>query len=168
MRAISTLAIVLFILSAAPARAQDTFGDLIQKIHAGQQVIVVDQQGARTKGRVDTLSPDTLVVNSGLPRTFTPSDVRQVLKPDHVWDGALKGAAFGLIPAVLIGVFDCDECVPGAIAVLFVGAGAGTGLAIDAIAGPKTVFRGHAPSSHVSVVPIVGHNRRGVSASIRF
>jgi len=121
------LALVLWALSASPARAQDTFDDLARRIHEGQQVIVIDQLGVKTQGRVATLSPGTLVVSAALPRTFAPSDVREVRKPDRLWDGAVAGAAVGVIPAVLIGVFDCDGCVSGWLAALSIGTGAGRG-----------------------------------------
>ena len=39
---------------------------------------------------------------------------------------------------------------------------------IDALLGPKTVFRGHNGPSRVSLAPIFSRNRRGVSASLRF
>jgi hypothetical protein len=166
MRTISTLALVLVAVFALPARAQDTFDDLVHRIRQGQTVIVIDQQGGKTRGRVESVSPQTLVVSYGLSRTFGPADVRQISKPDQVWDGAIKGAAFGIIPAVLVGALDCDDCVPGALAALSIGAGAAVGAAIDALFGPKTVFRSGAP--RVSLAPIVGHDRRGVSASLRF
>ena len=162
------LALALWVLSAPPARAQDTFDDLVHRIRQGQTVIVIDQQGGKTQGRVESVSPTALVVNYGLSQTFAPSEVRLVKKPDHVWDGAIKGAAFGVIPAVLFGALDCDDCVPGALAALSIGVGAGAGVAIDALFGPKTVFRGGSPPPRVSLAPIVGRHRRGVSASFRF
>ena len=39
---------------------------------------------------------------------------------------------------------------------------------IDALLGPRTVFRGGAPRPRVSLAPIVGRDRLGVAASIRF
>jgi hypothetical protein len=169
MRAMPTLALILFFVPfAAPARAEDTFDDLVRKIHQGQTVIVIDQQGGRTQGRVESVSATALVVNFGQRQTFTPADVRQVKRPDRMWDGAIKGAAFGIIPAVLVGALDCDDCVPGWMAALAVGSGAGIGFAIDALCGPKTVFRGSSQPSRVTVAPIIGRDRRGVAASFRF
>ena len=164
----SALALILLAFSSTPARAQDTFDELVHKIRQGQTVIVIDQQGGKTQGRVESVSPTALVVNYGMSQTFAPADVRQVQKPDHVWDGAIKGAAFGVIPFVLSGALDCDDCVPGALAALSIGVGAGVGVAIDALCGPKTVFRGAAQARRVSVAPMVGRDRRGVSASFRF
>jgi len=168
MRTIPALALILFAVSALPARAQDTFDDLARKIRQGQTVIVIDQQGGRTQGRVESVSATALVVDYGRSQTFAPSEVRLVKKPDHMWDGAIKGAALGLIPAVLFGALDCDDCAPGALVALSVGVGAGAGLAIDALVGPKTVFRRDGAAPRVSLAPIVGRDRRGVSASFRF
>ena len=89
------LALAFWVLAAPPARAQDTFDDLGRRIHEGQQVIVIDQLGTKTQGRVATLSSGTLVISAPLPRTFAPSEVREVRRPDRLWDGAVKGAAFG-------------------------------------------------------------------------
>src|SRR4029453_5836430 len=152
------LALAFWVLSASPAHAQDTFDDLVRKIHQGQIVIVTDQQGGRTRGRVESGSPPALVVNFGMRQTFAPPDVRRITKPDPAWDGAIKGAAVGLIPALLVGALDCDGGLPGAMAALALGAGAGIGVAIDALWGPKTVFRSSTQPARVSVAPIVSRD----------
>jgi len=162
------LALTMWLLQASTSAAQDTFGDLGRRVQPGQTVIVVDQFGGRTQGRVASLSTTTLVVNAGPPRSFSPADVREVLKPDRMWDGAVKGAAFGVIPAVLLGALDCDDCVPGAMAALSIGVGAGVGFGLDALFGPRTVFRGTTRAPHISVVPIAGRERLGMTASFRF
>ena len=168
MRTTSILALILLVLSALPVRAQDTFDDLVHKIRQGQTVIVIDRHGGKTQGRVESVSAEALVVDYGRSQTFAPADVRQVKKPDRMWDGAIKGAALGVIPAVLFGALDCDDCVPGALAALSIGVGAGVGFGIDALFGPKTVFRGSAQPPRLALAPIVGRDTRGVSASFRF
>src|SRR5688572_25152466 len=102
---------ILVLLQAAPAAAQGTFEALGAKLRQGQKIIVIDQQGARTEGRVQDVTPTTLVVDYGqgrvpdpslkTTRTFKVDDVRRVQKPGHLWDGAIKGAAVGLIPALI-------------------------------------------------------------------
>jgi hypothetical protein len=101
-------------------------------------------------------------------RTFTPSTVDRVFKPAHIWDGAVKGAIVGLIPALINIGADCYDCMEGPFAAFTVGVGAGIGLGIDALIGPKTLYRGHPAPSRVSIAPVVGAHRRGVLASIRF
>src|ERR1044071_1657390 len=164
MRTTFPLAFIFIALSALPAHAQDTFDDLVHRIRQGQTVIVIDQQGGKTQGRVESVSAAALVVNYGRSQTFAPADVRQVKKPDRMWDGAIKGAALGVIPAVLFGALDCDDCVPGALAALSIGVGAGVGFGIDALFGPKTVFRGRTAPPRLALTPIVGRDTRGVAA----
>jgi hypothetical protein len=172
------LAFIFCLLTAAPARAQETFGDLGQKVREGQKVIVIDQQGAMTKGRVESVSATALVVDYGqgrIPdpslattRTFKPADVQKVQKPGHLWDGAIKGAFIGAIPGVLAMTADCYDCRYGAFTLFTTGVGAAVGVGIDALFGPKTVFRGSARPPRIALAPIVGRERRGVSASFRF
>lgn len=172
------LAFIFCLLTAAPARAQETFGDLGRKVREGQKVIVIDQQGAVTKGRVESVSATALVVDYGqgrIPdpslattRTFKPADVQKVQKPGHLWDGAIKGAFIGAIPGVLLMTVDCFDCRFGAFTLFTTGVGAAAGVGIDALFGPKTVFRGSVRPPRIALAPIIGRERRGVSASIRF
>jgi len=169
---------VLVLLQAAPAAAQDTFGNLSDKVRKGQKIIVLDEQGAVTEGIVEDVSSSTLVVNYfrgrvpdpslNTTRTFRPGDVRKVQKPAHLWDGAIKGAAVGLIPALVALGIDCYDCGVGGFAAFSIGVGAAAGVGIDALFGPKTLYRGDRARSRVGLVPILGRHTHGLSASIRF
>lgn len=164
---------------ALPAGAQDSFDKLPQKVRPGQTVIVVDARGAEIKGKVQEVSSAKLVIDYGngvtdpsLPTShaFTPGEVSRVLKPGHLWDGAIKGAAIGALPVLAVTLAeDCYDCgFTGAVAISGL-IGAGIGVGIDALFGPKTVFRNNqAHTSRLSLAPIVGRNRRGVAAAIRF
>ena len=170
----------LCLVVAVPARAQvqPTFDSLPDKVRKGQTVIVVDEGGAQTRGVVEDVSSTKLVVNYGrevvspsLPttRTFTPVEVNKVLKPGHLWDGAIKGAVIGALPGIIFGLGDeCDDCGLAAFTVTWAAIGAGIGVGIDALWGPKTVFRKGQHASRVSLVPIVGRERKGVAAAVRF
>jgi hypothetical protein len=168
----------LFLLQAAPAAAQGTFGNLPEKIHRGQKIIVLDEQGAVTEGTVEDITESTLVVNYfrgrikdpslQTTRTFAPDQVRRVQKPGHLWDGAIKGAVVGLIPAGIFAAADCYDCGEGSFTLFTVSVGAAAGVGIDALFGPKTLFRRDAARSRVAVAPIINRHARGVSASIRF
>src|SRR5262245_44716013 len=176
MLTIPTLAtglVLALLLSTSRVHAQGTFDNLGTKMHPGQKVIVIDQQGVKTEGRVETISGTALVVNYGqgpatdpamsTTRTFAPADVQRVLKPGHLWDGAIKGAIVGAIPALINIGMDCYDCMEGEFAALSISMGAGIGVGIDALFGPKTVFRGERRASRVSLAPILGtHGRRGV------
>jgi len=171
------LALLVF-LDAVPAAAQGTFDNLPSKIRLGQKVIVQDEQGAVTEGTVEAVSPSSLVINYyrgpvtdpslKTTRTFTPEDVRRVQKPSHIWDGAIKGGIVGLIPPLFVLAEDCYDCGVGGFTVFTVSIGAAIGLGIDALSGPKTLYRRDAVRSRVSVAPIIGRERRGVAASFRF
>jgi len=170
-----------FCLAAAvPAHAQvqPNFYNLPDKVKPGQAIIVIDERGAEIRGKVEEVSGSKLVLNYGhgaidpsLPtsRTFTPGEVQKVLKPGHLWDGAVKGAVIAVIPIIVLAASeDCFDCGWGQAAVTTGLIGAGIGVGIDALFGPKTVYRSNVRASRVSLAPILGRERKGVAASIRF
>jgi hypothetical protein len=169
---------VLVFLHAVPAAAQGTFDNLSSKVRLGQKIIVQDEQGAVTEGTIEAVSGSSLVINYyrgpvtdpslKTTRTFAPEDVRRVLKPSHIWDGAIKGGIVGLIPPLVFLAEDCYDCGVGSFTVFTVSIGAAIGLGIDALSGPKTLYRRDAVRSRVSLAPIIGRDRRGVLASVRF
>jgi hypothetical protein len=120
-------------------------------------VNVTEISGQTTTGRVTEITPTTLTVivrkenprdGSGRPRyewtgerTFEVFDVEKVARPGPIWDGAVKGAAIGLIPALIL-TSACKGCSGnGQAATFMIGIGAGIGLGIDAAFGPKTLYR---------------------------
>jgi hypothetical protein len=168
----------LFMLQAVPAAAQGTFGTLPVKVRLGEKIIVQDAQGAVTEGTIQEVSDSTLVVNYyrgpvtdpslKTTRTFTPDEVRRVLKRGHIWDGAIKGALVGLIPAGIFAAAECYDCGEGSFTLFTVSVGAAIGVGIDALFGPKTLYRRDTARSRVALAPIINRHARGVSASIRF
>jgi hypothetical protein len=153
------------------------------KIRVGQTVLVRDLTGAETRGVVQSADESKLVVKygSGLlrdpsdstnllddTRVFTPGDVDRVRRPGPIWDGAVKGALVALVPIGIIASYDCSGCRMGGPYVTILAIGAGIGIGIDALWGPKTVYRNRAASRRVSLVPVIGKERRGFAASIRF
>ena len=169
---------LFLLLHAAPAAAQSTFAALAERVKTGQKIIVHDEQGAVTEGTVENITASTLVVNYfrgrvkdpslKTTRTFTLDDVRRVQKPAHLWDGAIKGAVVALIPIGLFAAADCYDCGEGQFAMLALGIGAAAGVGIDALFGPKTIYRRDPARSRVGLAPMLGRHVRGVSASIRF
>jgi hypothetical protein len=145
---------VLFL--PAIARAQG-FGDLQKRLKPNQLIKVTTIDGKVTTGRVTQVSATELGMTvrqenprdgSGRPRyeftgerTFELFDVERVARPGPIWDGALKGALVGLIPALIL-TNSCHYCSGnGQAAAVMIGIGAGIGLGIDAAFGPKTLYR---------------------------
>jgi hypothetical protein len=172
------LAIVALAPAVAAAQGFDS-----NKIRVGQTVIVRDLSGAETRGVVQTADESKLVVKygSGLlkdpsdptkllndTRVFTPAEVDRVRRPGPIWDGAVKGALVALVPIVLVASVDCYDCGLGSAYAGMMGIGAAIGLGIDAAWGPKTVYRNRGASRKVALVPVIGKERRGIAASIRF
>jgi hypothetical protein len=174
----SALAIVTLTHASAAAQGFDT-----NKIRVGQTVFVRDLKGAETKGIVQSADLSKLVVKYGVgrlqdpsdpsktlddTRTFTPAEVDRVLRPGPIWDGAVKGALVALVPVGLIIAADCYDCNYGGAFAVITAIGAGIGIGIDAAWGPKTVYRNRGESRKVTFVPVIGKDRRGLAASIRF
>ena len=174
---IAGLVMICCLLRAFPAAAQETFDELTAKVKPGQKIIVLDQQGTMTQGGVEQISSSTLVVNYfrgriqdpslATTRTFRPADVRRVQKPGHLWDGAIKGAAVGLIPALINIGIDCYDCMEAEFTALCVTVGAAAGVGIDALFGPKTIYRRQS-AARVAFAPVMSRHARGVAVSFRF
>jgi hypothetical protein len=172
------LVIVTFSHAAAAAQGFDT-----DKIRVGQTVLVRDFAGAETKGTVQSAEISKLVVKYGVgrlhdpsdpskplddTRTFTPAEVERVRRPGPIWDGAVKGALVALIPVGFLAAVECSGCPLAGPSATIMAIGAGIGIGIDAAWGPKTVYRNRGESRKVTLVPVIGRDRRGVAASIRF
>ncbi len=177
-RICAALAIVTFTCASAAAQGFDS-----NKISVGQTVLVRDLKGAETKGVVQAVDMSKLIVKYGVgrlqdprdpsktlddTRTFTPAEVDRGRRPGPIGGGAVKGALVALVPVVLIAAADCYDCnADGAYAVI-TAIGAGIGIGIDAAWGPKTVYRNRGESRKITFVPVIGKDRRGLAASIRF
>lgn len=140
---------------------------LAETVRSGQRVVVVDTSGRQTSGIVQAVSDTRLVVDYGVNdiRTFAIEEIDRV-KRTRLWDGAVKGAAIGLIPAVLSLLPECVGCPRAGKFAGLVALSAGLGLAVDAANGPDTVYR--RPSRRVAIVPTIGRNGLAFAASIRF
>lgn len=173
-------AAVLLVLLQGVSTAQTSgvaasFGEMPRKVKSGQIVIVIDNAGRKTRGKVVEASDSSLVIltrdqnNQWATREmFAPSAVREVKRTGPIWDKALVGLAIGVVPALF--VEDCSGCASsGELALVWGGIGAGIGLGIDAALGPKLVYR--APGTRqtqVVLAPVVGHSRKGAMLALRF
>jgi hypothetical protein len=172
----ATLALLcLFAMIPAPASAQASaedraFESIGRRLRVGQVAEVVDSAGLTVRGKVVEISASTLVLSGGSgTKTFTGKDVAVIRRTGPIWDGAVKGAIIGAIPWAFF-ASDCHGCeglATGAATTALIGAGIGVG--IDALFGPRTVYRsGEATRRTVRLVPTIGRERKGLSAAIAF
>ena len=135
----------------------ERFERLQSRAHPGQLIILTDNTGQKVVGKVSEISASALVIDvrterardgSGLPRysfgqmkRFEADDILRVSKPGPIWDGAIKGAAVGLVAMALAlsSLSSCTGCGP--LYLTGAGIGAGIGLGVDAAFGPKTLYR---------------------------
>ena len=165
----------------APQTAGERDADAIrQRVKKGQRVRITDDQGREWQGRIDRFAPDTLelLTNDRQRRDLPYSSILRIDRPrDTLANGAgigfVSGAAFGLFVVVAVAIDDGPFCcgVPAAAYVLlpaaYGGAGAGIGIAIDALVRrDPTLFRRGA--SRVTLAPSLGPGVRGFSLSMRW
>jgi len=139
-------------------RRSDSFGTLHERLNEGEVVRVIERSGDETVGRITEVSPSSLALivrtdnprdGSGRPRhewngprTFTPSVVERIEKPAPIWDGAVKGAAVAALVTFLATRSICGDCTGLAAGYVMTGGiGAGIGLGIDALIGPRRIYR---------------------------
>ncbi len=170
---------------AAPAAAQTatTFAQLEAQrvLKVGERIRVVDARGDPLTGVLHGLTPDLLTLEvDGVERQMRQADVRNIQRGGlgHAkLYGALIGATAGLVFAYAFASSYgenqagqiCDRCfmavgagtVPGGV-----GIGVGIGSLIERLH-RQTVFIAPGTTS-VSLVPIVGGGRLGVSLVARF
>jgi len=146
---------------AAAARAQEQAASLEEvrgKTAPGQTLRVVDKDGRVVKGKLGEITPGWLTLQGERDQQrwrFDLSDIRRVERPDSVWSGTLIGLAAGL-PAGLA-LCDCfgGDCCDGggwAASLTTAALGAGIGALVDAIIGPKVLYR--APEQRREAAPL--------------
>lgn len=140
-------------------------------VSRGQTVVIVDQTGAKVKGRVADVSSTEIVLLTPDRRMFARDTVARITRIDGVWNGALIGAAIGLAPAIgiwIAGACGGDyansdrNCLLGAA---FLAGGALGGAAMDA-AISKTVYR--SARTHVKIVPKLSPSQSSLAVRIGF
>jgi len=176
------LAAVAVLSTAALAAAQEpvrSFDQLDTRLKPGDTIWVTDAQGREVKGKIRSLSPDTLVMDADGPRTFPGADVRLVVerRRDSLANGALIGFGVGGVGmglACLASIDDEDRGWCAAVMLVYGGIGTCIGVGIDAlIPGKKLVaYRAPVPGAHavprVSIAPLVTPRAKGVALSFSF
>lgn len=175
--------------AAAQTVSQRSWDDFTRLAMPGT-VIVVDDSGVETKGRLLRVKPDELTMTvDGKEKTFAPSHVAAVFKPgDSLKNGMVIGfLVFGAMGAVSGAVVACDDdywgsnptnltpCTGSEIAGLatFVGMvsgayGIGIGALVDKLTpGRRRLYeRPRAASSSMGVTPLLSPSRAGLSMRV--
>ena len=110
MNMTAAFALALIVLGAAnDAIAQSPVFEGLQ-LKGLPVVYVTERTGRETAGRLVSLTESALVVNvSGADQTFNPADVVRIeRRGDSLKNGAIIGAAFGLITGAML-----NECAGG-------------------------------------------------------
>jgi hypothetical protein len=193
--------------SPPPVRPRASAGDLLQGapvttsfdslrtlLEPGDEIVVRDEEGGRTRGRVSSVSDEGLVIAvcrwwspcrpSWLPwlhphpysglRTYPPASIVRVDPVDSTSNGALIGflAGFGVAAASIEARYSPSGQFGRPFLYLFVapmlaGTGAGLGAAIDR-AHTSPVYKRPLEARRVLVVPWVEGGRVGVAARLLF
>ena len=182
-RGTAVLAVVLWcaILGARQAAAQEatSFEQLQVLAKPGDTVVVIDKGGQSTKGKIRSISRESLqLASGGNIREFLQRETAEIKKrkADSLLNGAIIGGAVsGAVGAFgVVAVCNEGECGGGEIAAvvtIYVGIGAAIGVGIDALIQPRrTIYRspGQTTASNIHVAPLIGGGRRGVALQWSF
>lgn len=174
---------LLFALLPGVALGQQTvpFDELSSVLRRGQTLVVTDNSGEETKGRLQEVSASALVLsvpNDATGRhTFAADRVMRIRRTDSVWNGALIGLAVGLGTGIVLVRGNCTapdpECeaiVWAALGLPSIAVGTGVGALIDRAVGNGTIYvdRIRAPQRSMTISPVVGRRGSGVRLSLRF
>jgi hypothetical protein len=178
-RALSSTGIILLLLSsAAEAQSPNSFDGLRAQglVQAGETVYVTDASGRRSKGRLQRVQADSILVTiDGRPRTYTAADITRIQRGDSVANGMLIGLGAGIGAAIittqnLCGTIDSDdECAVIANVAVGIPVAAG-GLALGALADAlrhRTIWTASS-TGRIGVWPILAAGRRGLAFSVGF
>ena len=167
----TSAAMLLLAGQAAMATAQEVtrFEDLPLRLNTGDQVTIETRSGGSVAGRVVQMGPEQIAVTGpdARGRVFAAAEVQRVRRrgdglSNGVRIGAIAGGVAGCaFGGLFSGEFRGADCLQGGL--IFAAAGAGLGLALDAMhTGSTTVFQ--APTARARWRP--WHDGVGVRATV--
>ena len=174
-------ALMVFPTSSGAQSPATTFDELRLLVKDGNEVVVTDSNGRRTRGKVATVTassldlavvrPKFLILREHSQRTFTDTTLTTVTRIDSRWEGGVIGLLAGVVPVAVgwchLGDVECHYAILGApVAGLL---GATIGMLIDGSIN-KVVYRTTAPVRPVSITlsPLLKVNGAGASLKFRF
>ena len=128
-----TVAVELFPGDALAQTVARSFEELQLILTVGQTVVVTDDSGRQTTGRLTDVSPSALAVSTPDTRTFAEGTVAEIRSPDSLSNGVLIGAAIGAGLATWDYLIDPSEPGNAAIFAVAIGLGTAIGAGIDAL-----------------------------------
>jgi len=178
-RSLARVSILATLISlATPAAAQTQPDRSRVALASGAQIIVTTSDGKTQNGRLGTTTAsEIMLVRGGTQRRIPWTDIRQI---DRNFDvsipkSTLVGLGAGLgVGLVSLGTGGCTEdagtfaleCV-GLWGGVGAGAGALTGVLINAARSPRTIYRGDR-QRQVFVTPVVLKRQLGIAGTIRW
>ena len=163
---VNLLAVTGAYAQTAPQRAHD-----LTAITAQKSIIVVDDLGKKTQGKLLRFTPDKLLML--VEGSEIAIDRRNVAKVFTRGDSVVNGMLLGVLGGTALGVVGVVTSenpggLEGAAAVAFTVIGLGVGTAVDAlITGQKLVYEraaGHPIA--ISIAPSVSRGGLGMSTSV--
>ena len=171
------------LLGGAPVT--DSFEALNSILDPGYEVVVWDEAGRKTRGRVSSISGEEVVVTrrrrwfgsfrSPEELVFGADSITRVDIVDSTWNGALIGAA--IAPALVYGVWRCedntfpDSNLKGAGTMLVGGMGAflliHAGHHID-LSNNESIYERPSQASRVTVAPLIGRDQKSLAVRVSF
>ena len=177
-------ALMLFPTSSRAQSSATTFDELRRNVRDGNEVIITNADGQRTRGKLTSMTASSLelglqkrrwlILMERTQQTFTDAAVVTVTRVDSTWDGGFLGFVAGSVP-VALGLCNSGDgeeaawnCLGGLV---FAGPLAGlTGGAIGAwIDGRmnQIVYRTAAPVRPVTITVLPLLNPKAPGASLR-
>lgn len=134
------LVLVTSISSTSEAQTEEsaaatTFSDLTLRLPPHSFVVVTDQQGRETRGKLSGIDRGRLSIQGLHPVTFWEPEVQLVRRrmPDRVLDGGIIGFAIGTLGPLIVCTSRSDSSETVGCAIGAVGFGGLPGFAIGAL-----------------------------------
>ena len=160
--------------AAGSGAVAHSFDALQPVLTLGQEIIVQDEVGQISQGKVVSVSGSQLVITTTLnwlpeELAFPARSVRRIETPDSVWwPGAVVGAAVAAGIGALAAHSGCrppTRCAGSYT--LLIGLGAGAGARIDSLT-RATIYRRQPETPRVTIAPSLGRDRKAIVARVCF
>jgi hypothetical protein len=148
-----------------------SFDDLQRILKVGEKVVVTEDSGEQTRGKVANVSATSLTVLTPGKQLFLERTVAQIRRSDSLWNGALIGAGVGGLTFFAGTGIEDDPAVYYWLYIgswLFPTTGAIVGALLDRATGNEPIYVTHSRQPAVALSPWFGRKGTGISVSLRF